>query len=444
MEETGGQGTPGSRPRVAYLMSRFPKLTETFVLYELLAVEQAGVDVAVYPLQREKTSVTHPEADAVVSRAHFTPWMSLPIMLAHAYFLFHRPWTYIRLALTLLRANVGSARYLGGAIAFFPKAAYIARHMQLARIDHIHAHFASHPAMVAFAIHELTGIPYSFTAHGSDLHRDQHMLREKVAKARFVATISDHNVEIICDHCDDIDTSHVKLLRCGVDTTVFRPTRDVSSPSKSRPLAIFCIGTLHEVKGQSILLRAAQLLKTGDRKTAADFSINFVGDGPDRNKLEREAKQLGLANITVFHGPKTRHDLARLLQSADLVVAPSVPTNNGRKEGIPVALMEAMATGIAVVASRLSGIPELVSDGHNGLLVTPGDVSELASSIKRAMVDAALRAQLSQEARRTVEANYNLESNALRLARLFCGESDALTRRASQRERPTHEMSPCS
>jgi hypothetical protein len=179
----------------------FPKLTETFILYEMLAMQSEGVQVETYPLLREKTEVIHPEAKSFVEAAHFQPFLSLPILRANLHFLLRKPRKYLRTFWTLMRANWGSFRFLTGALGVFPKSAFFAYEMKAEGIDHVHAHFASHPAAAAFVIHRLTGIPYSFTAHGSDLHRDRHMLREKVAEAAFVVAISNYNKELIISEC---------------------------------------------------------------------------------------------------------------------------------------------------------------------------------------------------------------------------------------------------
>ena len=434
-------GDGGAPRRVAYIMSRFPKLTETFVLYELLAVEDAGVDVQVYPLQREHTAVMHPEAKDVVQRAHYTPFLSWTIVMAHMHYLVRKPTCYVRTLATLLWANLGSARYFFGAIVFFPKAVYLAQRMEQDGIDHIHAHFASHPAAVAFVVRRLAGIPYSFTAHGSDLHRDQHMLREKVAEANFVATISEHNAQIIRDVCQGMDVSHVHVVRCGVDVSVFKPLSKADDHHQSCPasIAIFCLGTLHEVKGQIYLLQAVQKLR--DRQIQC--RLNFIGDGPDLEKLRSAAHESRLQNVTTFHGRKSRQQVANLLRGADIVAAPSVPTADGRKEGIPVALMEAMASGAAVVASRISGIPELVEDGVNGLLVTPRNIEELAAALERLATDDQLRSMLAGNARQTIAEEFNLGSGAQQLVKLFFGCKDSSAKARPSDPVATREMSPC-
>src|SRR5215831_17552064 len=176
--------------KVAYIMSRFPKLTETFILYEMMAIRQQGVQVEVYPLLREREALMHPEAVQFVESAHFQPFISFPIVRANLHFLWKKPLVYLKTLWDLLHANWGSFNFFTGVIGVFPKTVLFAYQMRADKVQHVHAHFASHPAAAGFIIHRLVGIPYSFTAHGSDLHRDRHMLREKVAEAAFVAAIS--------------------------------------------------------------------------------------------------------------------------------------------------------------------------------------------------------------------------------------------------------------
>ena len=407
----------GQRTKVAYVMSRFPKLTETFVLNEILHVERIGVSVEIFPLQREKTRLVHPDAEPLVKRARFHPIFSWKIVCAHLHYLCHRPLAYVTALWTLLRATCGSLRYFTGALVFFPKFVYFARQMQRENVTHIHAHFASHPAAGAYVIHRLTDIPYSFTAHGSDLHRDQHMLREKVSQADFVVAISEYNRRMILEECDDGAADRVKVIHCGIDVDFFRPTEsDRSSRNGAQDvLDILCIGTLHEVKGQAYLIEACRRLK----ERGLRFHCRFVGSGPDRTRLEEQSIEAGLESEVEFLGPRTHDQVASLLCESDVVAAPSVPTADGRREGIPVVLMEAMATGVPVVASRLSGIPELVRHEQTGLLTSPRDSEGLADALERLAREPETRHRFASEARQFVECEFNLESNAERLAALF-------------------------
>lgn len=411
---------PGRPSKVAYIMSRFPKITETFILYEMLAVERQGTEVAVYPLQRERTKVVHAEAAPLVRRARFCPLISPAILAANVALLLRRPPRYLATLFRLLWANLGSLRYFGGAVAFFPKAVYFARRMQREGITHVHAHFASHPAAVAWIIHRLTGIPYSFTAHGSDLHRDQHMLREKVAAAAFVAAISEYNRRLILDVCGPGAAGTVRVVHCGVDTSIFTPVERADSADLAGPLQVLSIGTLHEVKGQTYLIDACRLLRAQN----VSVECHFVGDGPDQAKLVQQAERAGLADTVHFHGRCSREAVVALLRRADVVATPSVPTRDGRREGIPVVLMEAMGSGVPVVASDLSGIPELVRHGETGLLAPPGDAAALADCLARYAADPQLRRRLGAAGRRIVLDQFDQQRCAERLCQLFHAEAE--------------------
>lgn len=415
--EQSDASKPETAVRVAYLVSRFPKLTETFVLYEILAMRQFGIEVSLFPLRRERTEVMHAEAREVVESACFTPvFCSWQLLWAHMFFMVTKPWTYVTTVATLLRANFGSRRYLAGAIAYFPKAGLLARKMKRLGIQHLHAHFASHPAAVAYVINRLTGIPFSFTAHGSDLHRDRHMLREKVDASTFVVAISDYNREVILRECGHTCREKTHVIHCGVDTSKFS-CRDIETAfeNKNGPFKIVCTGTLHEVKGQSHLIQACRSLKDQN----LDVECHLIGDGPDRKVLEEQTARLGLRDQIIFHGRLPHQGVVQHLKSADVLVAPSVPTKCGRREGIPVALMEAMSSGVPPIASDLSGIPELVIDEITGLLVPPGDAAGLAAALTRLYSDHSLRRRLAQQARQKVESEFDLRDNAIRLAECF-------------------------
>jgi glycosyltransferase involved in cell wall biosynthesis len=406
--------------KVAYIMSRFPKLTETFILYEMLAMQKRGIQIEVYPLLREQIEVMHPEAKPFVEAAHYQPFISLAIIRANLYFLLKKPRVYLGTLWTLLRRNWGSFNFFTGVLGIFPKVALFAYQMASQNIDHVHAHFASHPAAAGFMIQRLVGIPYSFTAHGSDLHRDRHMLCEKVAQAEFVVAISSYNKELILSECKGNDQEKVKVIHCGVDTEVFRP-RSTETPFEKgeNPFMILCIGTLHEVKGQAYLIEACRLL----REKGISLVCHFVGEGEDREALMQLTEQAGLSEQIHFHGRLTRSEIARLLQDADVLAAPSVPTRDGRREGIPVVLMEAMGSGVPVVASHISGIPELVQNEQTGLLTPPRDAALLAIALERYYSDHKLRRRLGLAGREKVVGDFDLNKNAAKLAQQFAKDS---------------------
>jgi glycosyltransferase involved in cell wall biosynthesis len=412
-------GVPESEPiradrlKVAYVMSRFPKLTETFVLFEMLAVEEQGLDVGLYPLLRQCEPVVHPDAIPLTDRAHFHPFLSRAILRSQLAFLRRSPRTYLTTLWALLRGTWGSLNFFVGAAAIFPKVVHAARLMAAEGVDHVHCHFANHPAAAGFVIHRLTGIPFSFTAHGFDLHVDRRMLCAKIADAAFVVPISKYNRELIVKECGEHVRRKLVVIHCGVDTRFFRPADP--SPVDQGPLSILCIGKLHEVKGQKHLVEACRLLY----EAGIDFACAFVGDGPDRRELTRQIAESGLEGRVVILGERDRLEIARLLSSAHVLAAPSVPARSGKREGIPVVLMEAMSAEVAVVASRLSGVPELVEDGVSGLLVPPGDAAALAAALRRLHAGPALRRMLAQNGRKKVLAEFDVRKNAAELVRHF-------------------------
>jgi colanic acid/amylovoran biosynthesis glycosyltransferase len=400
------------RPKVAYVMSRFPKLSETFVLGEILAVEEHGIEVELFPLLREREEVVHPEAAVLSERARFQPFLSVPILRSQLHFLRRAPRRYVAALWALLRGTWGSANYFVGALGIFPKVVHDARLMEADGIAHVHCHFSNHPAAAGFVVNRLTGIPYSFTAHGFDLHVDRHMLREKVAEAAFVVAVSEYNRKLILEECGEPASARLAVIHCGVDTEFFRP-RESAGPE--RPFSVLCVGTLHEVKGQAYLVEACRLLT----EAGVDVTCTLVGDGPDREALVRQIATSGLEGRVAIDGRRTRAEVAELLGRAHVLVSPSVPTAEGKREGIPVVLMEAMASGVPVVASGISGIPELVEDGRTGLLVPPRDPSALAGALQRLHDDPALRESLARAARDLVEREFDVRKNAGELIRRF-------------------------
>jgi colanic acid/amylovoran biosynthesis glycosyltransferase len=401
--------------RVAYVMSRFPKLTETFVLNEILAVQAIGIDTRLYPLLRGNDPVVQPGAGELVARATYVPLMSLSILASQLHFLRRRPGPYLRSLFDLVRDLLGGKpKALVGALVLFPKIVHIARLMAHAGIDHVHCHFARHATVAGLVIQRLTDIPYSFTAHGSDVHVDRHMLCRKLGEASFGLTISEFNRQVIEKECGPQSPDKLHVLYCGVDTQVFSPS-EAPLPPPSGGLRIVCVGTLHEVKGQAYLIEACALL----RDMGVQFSCRFIGRGRDEPMLRRLISRHGLDDSVTLVGALARDAVIGELRNADVLVAPSVISARGQREGIPVVLMEAMSCGLPVVSSRLSGIPELVRDDANGLLVTPGSAPELAEALRRVATDPALRQRLGSEGRKTIERDFDLRTNAGRLVRLF-------------------------
>jgi glycosyltransferase involved in cell wall biosynthesis len=358
----------------------------------------------------------HHEAALLVERARFQPMLSMSVVKANLEELYRRPSAYLSVWSEVLRGTWGSVNFFFGAIGILPKCVWMARQMQQDGIGHVHAHFANHPAVAAFTVHRLTGIPFSFTAHGSDLHVDRRMLPQKVEAASFVVAISRYNKTMIVDECLGLYADKVHVVHCGVDPDWFGER--MTSEDRSQ-FEIICVASFEPIKGHRYLIRACQQL----RARGVNFRCHLVGDGPQRKEIEQQVELAGLDEVVMFHGAKTRLEVAKMMARSDAAVLASAPTRSGKREGIPVALMEAMSAGLPVIATRTGGIPELVDHERNGFLVPPADPETLADTLERLAGDSALREHLGRAGRETILREFNQRECAADLIGLIrrCG-----------------------
>jgi glycosyltransferase involved in cell wall biosynthesis len=327
-------------------------------------------------------------------------------------YLWARPQRYFKTLADVLRHTWGSANFFVGAIGIFPKSVQFAHEMESTGVDHVHAHFVNHPAVAGFIITQLTGIPFSFTAHGSDLHVERRMLRQKVDASSFAITISEYNREVILSECGRHLEDKVHVVHCGIDHVLFAPN---GVRKGERPMRIISVGSLIDVKGHRYLIEACDLL----RKRGIDFVCDLVGEGMLRRQLERQVAQAGLQDQVRFHGAQPRLSVAQMYREADVAALTSVPTRKGKREGIPVVLMEAMASGLPVVSSRISGIPELVQHGRTGYLTAARDSVAIADALENLSRNPALRLQMGKEGRARVLQEFDQECSARILLGLF-------------------------
>jgi colanic acid/amylovoran biosynthesis glycosyltransferase len=409
--------------RLAYIMSRFPKATETFVLNEILALESLGHAVEVFPLIREREAVVQPGAEAVVARAHDVRPMSIEMVRAQLHWLRRRPGAYLAAWTAAIRGTLRSPRFLVRALVVVPLAAAFARRLDGRDVDHIHAHWATHPALAADVVGRLLSKPYSFTGHAHDLYVDRTMLDEKIRRASFVVTISRTNRRLIEGWFGRWAAEKTTVIHCGVDPAVFAPPdpagertpSDAEGDGERDGVELVSVASLQPQKGQIHLVRACARLRDMGRT----IHCTLIGEGEERPRLEAEIRRLDLGDVVRLIGVQPRDRVADLVRSAAVVVQPSVVLPSGKTEGIPVAVMEALAAERPVVASRVSGVPELVVDGETGLLVEPGDESGLTAAIRRLLDDPAQAAELGRAGRRLVLRDFDLWTNTARLADRF-------------------------
>lgn len=407
------------RLRIAYVVSRFPHVSETFILRELNAVAaRPDLELHLLSLFAPVSPIVHPAA---------RPWMArlrrpraAAALAGLAWWLGRRPVRVLATAASIVRAYRRRPSLMVRALATLPIAATHARTARRLDIDHLHAHYATYPALTAWICGRLAGVPYSFTAHAHDIYVDRSGLVERVRDARFVVTISEFNRRLLAELGQP---TPVHVVHCGVDAAAlrFRP-RAVPASGQIRAL---CVASLQEYKGHHVLLEA--LSHGGPRLARLD--VDLVGSGPLRPELEAQAARLGLQRRVRFHGALPEEAVAQLLDQADLFVLPSLVARNGQMEGLPVALIEALASGLPTVASRLSGIPELVRHGRTGLLAEPGRPESWAAVLEEAIGDPEAALARAAAGRRLVEEEFDLGASVARLSTLFVRSASATTDR---------------
>jgi len=399
-------------PRVGYLVSRFPKTTETFIVREMGAVQQEGWDVVPFAIRRETDQIVQPGAQAFVDdliAISDLGWRRLVRAQARLFHRSARKWG--ALWRSTIAGNARSPRFLlrGVVVAFGAPA--IAEEVVQRELTHLHAHWATHSGLLAHLVSRLTGIPYSITLHAHDLHVDRTMLDTKLRGATAVVTISEHNAEMLRSEYPHV-ADRVSVVHCGVDTRAIPFTLPGAI---GHPLRLVCVAGLRPFKGHRYLLDAVREL---ERRGIA-VRCDLVGDGPLRAELAQQADD----NI-VLHGATGVEEALGIVGDADLFVMPSVELADGRRDGIPVALIEAMALGVPVIASDVSGIPELVRDGSTGILVAPNDATAIADAVERLAADVHLRRTIATKARRTVETRFDITQSARAMTALFGRDPD--------------------
>lgn len=405
------------RPKVAYVMSRFPHLPETFILREMVELERRGWEIALYPLIHQQQTVVHAEARPWIARIRPAPFLSGEVLTENGRAFLRRPSYYLGLGVRSLWENIPSPKFFSRAAALFPKAVYAARMMQAEGIAHIHAHYATHPALFAWLIHRLTGIPYSITVHAHDIFVDTTMLATKLREAAFVVAISEFNRQHLSRLVGSWVLNKTHVIHSGVDPA--RYPRRTPLPAREERFEILSIGSLQPYKGHRYLIQACILL----RGRGIPFRCRIIGEGEERPELQRLIEGVGLQNEVELLGALPQDQVARLLPTADCYVQPSVITSNGKMEGIPVAIMEALACELPVVATALSGMPELVRPGQTGYLVPPADSQSLADALVNLYRDPNAAANLARAGRELVLREFTLAGNVDRLATLFASAS---------------------
>jgi glycosyltransferase involved in cell wall biosynthesis len=397
--------TPKTELAVGYVLKRFPVLSETFILNEILALEARGVGVHIFSLERPNDPRFHDDLPKLKARVSYVPDIfDLPRLRQHN---------------KRLRKSCGKAYYRAFRYALarmrpallwrFLQAGYVANEARRLKVRQLHAHFANRPATVAFFASRITGIPFSFTAHAMDIFKETvsvRALRRKIEAARFVVAVSEFNKAYLEDRMKGRPARIVRLYN-GINLDRFAPNSTLPPP----PFTILSVARLVEKKGLPVLIEACRLL----RERQVPFRCWIAGKGRQRPELEDLIQRWSLRDEVRLLGPLTQMEVLKRYHASHVYSLPCIVGPDGNRDGLPVSIVEALACGLPVVTTPVTGIPEVVRDRHNGLIVPSDNAAALADAIESLARDGDLYAKLRENARASVASTFDLRETAAAL-----------------------------
>ena len=397
--------------RMAYLVSRYPAISHTFILREVAALRERNFEICVASINepdRPLERLTEAERAEAGTTFYLKRAGAVGALVANLDAFLTRPVAYLRGLFEALQLGGWDLRKVLYCLFYFVEALMIGRWMCRLGLRHIHVHFATPASTVALLLTHVFPATMSITVHGPDEFFDVtgYCLRQKIERAAFVCCIGNFARSQLMRLCDRKHWPKFEITPLGVDTTHYlpRPFKEASSPFE-----VLCVGRLVPAKGQQVLLAAINKLVGENR----EVRVRIVGDGPDEQCLKSLAASFQLNGRVIFEGAVNQDRIQSLYATADVFALSSFA------EGIPVVLMEAMAMEIPCVTTFVAGIPELIRDGTDGILVPPSSHDELAAAIVRLMDDLGARRGVGAAGRQRVLEKYDLNRNVDRLAGVF-------------------------
>lgn len=394
--------------RLAYLVSQYPAVNHTFILREIRHLRALGVDVDVFSIQdgdRPPEAMTADEREEMRRTSYVKSIGAARAATAHLATMVSRPRKYFAGFLYALRlGNLDLPKTLRRFL-YFIESVIVGREMMRRNLRHAHLHFSS---TVGLILERIFPVTISITIHGPDEFTDPigFHLSEKVAAASFLCVISNYAKSQLMRVSESSEWEKFEVVPLGIDPDMFRARQADEAPD---PFRIICVGRVAPVKAHTVLVAAISRIVSRGK----NVQLRIVGDGPSRKSLEADIRRLGVEQNVQLMGAQNHDRVLELYREADAFALPSFA------EGVPVVLMEAMAMEIPCVATRIMGIPELIRDRIDGLLVDPADELALSDALETLMGDAALRRRLGEAGRRRVLEKYDLNRNSRLLADVF-------------------------
>ena len=386
---------------IALIAARYPTLSETFVRQDVENLRREGHEVRVVALRHGRLSHDSPDLCAYQTGWWITLWFSL---LRYPLLFIGHLCAALKLMLTLGDATslIDRLKLPIQAAAATRVAGWLARQ----DVDHIHAHFAHSPATFSLLMAGRLKVPFSFTGHANDLFARRALLKTKLRDAAFIACISRWHRDFYRSLVERDDDAY-PIIHCGIDLQQFPAC---PPPRLEPPVTLITIARLVEKKGIDRLLEAFAELPAGQ------CELRVVGDGPARPRLEALSQRLGLDDRVVFLGPAAHSQVLNLLAESEIFVLPCRTTDGGDRDGIPVALMEAMATQRPVIAGDLPAIRELITHEETGLLVESNRPGAVSAAITRLINDPVSARDMARKGRKCIEETFSARTNGARLS----------------------------
>lgn len=427
--------------KLAYVINMFPKLSESFILNEIVELLKNGHDVQIFSIIKPWEEEVHDEIEKynILERTHYFSFKSiLKINLIRflKYLLFGVIQDLYDLR-TFIQA-VSKPKVIHKKSSFQPlnqkieskihkigrfgiacihrfildlKMAYFAAIMEKNNVKLIHTHFANMGG-IARRLSKMLGLPYTLTAHAFDIYvnTDANELRKVVDDAESVVTISEYNKNYLMNEIGVIN--RIDVIRCGIEPNKFDPQRKSKADGRLR---ILTVSRLVEKKGIEYLIKSIPTII----KEIPDLEFIIVGSGPLNNSLQQLVNHLNIDSYLKFKGDVSDSELFKYYNHADIFVLPCLIAENGDRDGIPVSMMEAMAMEIPLVSTNVSGIPELVKDGVSGIIVPPKDEEAISEALIKLLNNEDLRVQMGKVGRQIVLEKYNVTIECHKLMNLF-------------------------
>lgn len=396
----------------AYLCHEFPKITETFVYKETIEISKLGYDVRVFSMKRSANPAAVDGMDRLVSMTtYFPPDFSVDLLMSQIKWFLKKPAAYLKeLFYAALKdapkSNIGWKARIGMVMRGALFASILEKEK---RVRMFHVAGTGHELIAGHTAGALTAIPYGFTLHApTALYSKSPLLGIHARDAHWIASISKDAKERLIGIAGEVIRVSVAIVHCGIGIRDYPPVENRAGNK------IIGVGSLIDRKGHDTLIEAlAVLLKRG-----IDASLVIAGAGPEKGRLEALAEKHGIGKNVALLGGKRPAEISQLLRASAVFCQPCRVDSAGNRDGVPVAIMEAMATGLPCVSTNLSGIPELIEDGISGILVAPDNPEQLADALQKILENKPLADSLGAEARKKIEREFTLEGQGAKLVEL--------------------------